>query len=218
MSFQQTMGALRGGNFDVSDETRQKHAEAMERAKHIQDDEAQVIINGEIRAKWKIEVTFLRNRTPKGLNAYGVRVWESGRGLNGEGDVLAFWCLDSAPDSNAGCRAIIAADQIEAGVAVCPNCKRAIKAEALTDMVGGNVYMDNLAKYLASLFRKLHSNADIYIKFHKDDIRYIAMAKAKGLAKAEKMKGLHIYPLKNILKDTAAGADVVNRFKAFLSA
>jgi hypothetical protein len=221
MAFESTMGQLKGGgSHEVSEETRAAHEAAMKRAEAAgMDRETEaVLINGELRAKWKIEVTFLSNRTPKGLNAYGVRIWESGRALNGEGDVLAFWCLNSDPDSNEGCRNIIASEFIRGGVAFCPHCKRTIKADMLTDMVGGNVYMDSLAKYLAGLFRKLNSSADIYLKFHRADIRYIAMGKAKGPEKAEKLKGLHIYPLKNIIKDTSAGADLGRRILAFLSA
>jgi hypothetical protein len=221
VTFETTMGSLRaGGRHEVSEETRAAHEAAMKRAEAAgMDRETEaVLINGELRAKWKIEVTFMRNRTPKGLNAYGVRIWESGRALNGEGDVLAFWCLNADPDSNEGCRNIISSDFIKEGVAFCPHCKRTIRADMLTDMVGGNVYMDSLAKYLAGLFRKLNSSADIYLKFHREDIRYVAMVRAKGGEKAEKMKGLHIYPLKNIIKDTSAGADLGKRILAFLSA
>lgn len=221
MAFESTMEAIKGGgHHEVSEETRAAHEAAMVRAEKagLDRETEAVLINGELRAKWKIEVTFLRNRTPRGLNAYGVRVWESGRALNGEGDVLAFWCLNADPDSNDGCRSIISSDFIKAGVAFCPYCKRTIRADMLTDMVGGNVYVDALARYIASLFRKLNSSADIYLKFHKEDPRYLAMAQAKGVKKASDLKGLHIYPLKNIIKDTSAGADIVRRIQAFLSA
>jgi hypothetical protein len=203
----------------VGDDTRRLHDEAIERAKKAPEDkEVLETFNGEIRAKWKIEVTFVKDRTLTGLNALGIQVWESGKHFNGGGDALAFFCKDSRKDEDAGCWGIIPQDNVGPnGVAYCPNCKRAINADYLTNMKIGNAYMDTLAKELAKLFRQLGSNADIYIKFHKTDIRYIALERAKGPDMARKLKGMHIYPLKNILKDTANGADLTNRFKAFIT-
>ena len=75
----------------------------------------------------------------------------------------------------------------------------------------------NLALYIEKLFRELGSNADIYLKFHKTDIRYIALERAKGPEVARRLKGMHIYALKNIIKDTSSGAALVGRFMAFLT-
>jgi hypothetical protein len=43
------------------------------------------------------------------------------------------------------------------------------------------------------------------------------MEQAKGPEAAARLKGMHIYPLKNILKDTAHGADLTKRFLTFLT-
>ena len=46
------------------------------------------------------------------------------------------------------------------------------------------------------------------------------MARARGgehIAKARVNRGLHIYPLKNIITDTKNGADLYKRFLAFIT-
>jgi hypothetical protein len=218
MSFK-TVGGDMKGQHGVTADTRRKHAAAMTRAKALpKDEELTKTLEGKIRAKWRIEIIFLKNRSSKEPTPYGCKVWEAGAALNGDGDVGAFWCLDSRPESNEGCRGIIPADCVRGGVAICPHCHKALNADLLTDETGGRVYMDKLAAYLADLFRnRLNSNADIYLKYHREDIRYIAMMKAKGPAAAARFKGLHIYPLDRIMKDISTGADLTRRIKAFLT-
>lgn len=181
-------------------------------------------LGGEVRAKYKIEVEFLGpdekgypGRTSKGPNRLGVKVWESGKRFHGGGDELMFWCLSSLKGVSGGCGAIMSADNIRNGVAMCPSCKNMMNLEAMTDTRAGFFTNQSLAKELLRIFRFLGSDCDIYIKFHKTDIHYIAMERDKGPEVASRLKGMHIYPLKNILKDTAAGADLGKRFEAFLN-
>lgn len=171
----------------------------------------------EKRAAFKIEVTFGVGRTTKGPNLLGIQVWESGKRLNGGGDDLSFWCLSNNKKNPAGCGGIITSQYIKGGIAYCPHCEKGVNANLLTNMKIGRVGTKNLADLLEKLFRQLDSNADIYLKYHKTDIRYAAMEQAKGVAVARRLRGMHIYPLKNILKDTAHGASVSGRFLAFLT-
>lgn len=172
-------------------------------------------LKNEIRAKYKIEVMFGPGRTTAGPNRFGVSLWESGKRLNGGGDDLAFWCISES--QNEGCGGIIISEHVRGGIAFCPHCKRAVNAEMLTQLRIGFMTTDNLATELEKLFRRLDSNADIYLKYDKKDMRVVAMEKAHGSEKARRLRGLHIYPLKNILKDTAAGASLQGRIKAFLT-
>ncbi len=177
-------------------------------------------LGADIRAKWKIEVMFGPKRTLAGPNHFGLSVWQSGKRLNGGGDDLSFWCIkadESGDESREGCGGIIVSDNVKGGVAFCPNCKRAVNAEMLTQLRVGFMSSQNLSIELEKLFRKLDSSADIYLKFDRMDVRTLAMAKAKGTEVANKLRGLHIYPLKNIIKDTVAGASLQGRFKAFLT-
>lgn len=194
-----------------------RRQESLKREKKT-DQELEKTLGGEVVAKYKIEVTFVKDRSPTKMNAVGISIWESGKRFHGGGDELMYWCKDNRPDHDEGCWAPISSDYIRGDVAICPKCGRAVNAELLTNLRAGNVYIDTLAKTLAHIFRELNSNADLYLKFHKTDIRYIAMEKAKGPDVARKLKGMLIYPLKNIIKDTENGSDLARRFKAFLMA
>lgn len=169
-----------------------------------------------VRAKYKIEIIFGEGRTTMGPNPIVMKVWESGKRLNGGGDELAFWCLNE--DGSQGCGKIITAQHIKNGIGFCPHCKMGVNARLIADGRVGVWSTKNLAAVLEQVFRKdLDSDADIYLKYHKTDPRFIAMMKAEGPAVAQRLKGMHIYPLKNILRDTAHGASLSGRFFAFLT-
>lgn len=172
----------------------------------------------EIKAKYKIEVMFDHKRTTAGPNLCGIQLWESGKKFHGGGDELMYWCKIADSQTNEGCGSPISSDHMRGPVAICPGCGRAIKLEAASNMRVVRLPTKKLAEELEKIFRSLGSNADIYVKYHKTDIHYIAMERKKGPAVARKLKGMHIYPLKNILKDTAAGSDVAVKFHTFLTA
>jgi hypothetical protein len=176
---------------------------------------------GVVIAKYKVEVTFTHRRRHSGLNECGIRIWQSGSKFHGGGDEGVHWCIDTSevdPRRAQGCRGLIFNEDITGGVAFCRTCQKGIVAAKLSDIYYMNETPAKIALRLNQFFRQLGSNADIYLKFHKSDIRYIAMERAKGPEVARKLKGMAIYPLKNIIKDTSAGADLTNRFKIFLMA
>lgn len=187
-----------------------------------------------LAAKYKIEVHFGKNRTMSGPNVCAVSAYESGKHLNGEGDEMMYICSERdrglmvggqvTKDKDApiqkgkdGCGAFISGKQIKSGFAMCTSCGNIIKADALTNSMFYSLSNKQLAAKIATWFRKLESNCDIYVKYHPTDIRYIAMEKAHGLDKARMLRGLSIYPLANIIKDTTAGASLESRISAFLS-
>jgi glutaredoxin len=204
----------------VDEATREAQEAAAKRSKDSggagEKDVHKLLAGDGLTAKYKIEVTFVAGRTTNGPNRLGIQVWESGKRLHGGGDDLAFFCKDTKKDSDLGCWGVIISDNIKGGLAFCPHCKRAVNADRLTNMKIGYVTTQSLAKELAKLFRDLGSSADVYVKYHRTDIHYIAMEKAKGPDVAKKLKGMHIYTLKNVVKDTSAGADLTKRFEAFL--
>lgn len=197
-------------------EREARRLESLKREKKS-DEKLETTLGGEVRAKYKIEVTFVKNRSLTKLNAVGIQIWESGKRFHGGGDELMFWCKDNRKGHDDGCWAPIPSDNIRGGIAFCHHCNRAVNAEFLTNMRLGNVYMDTLAKDIYGIFNQLSGNADIFLKFHTSDVRYQAMMREKGPAVAKRLKGMAIYPLKNILRDTAAGADLIRRFKAFIT-
>ena len=187
-----------------------------------------------ISAKYKIEVHFGKNRTMSGPNICAVSAYESGKHLDGEGDEMMYICSERdrglmvggqvSKDKDApvvkgtdGCGAFISGKQLKGGFAMCQSCNAVIRADALTNSVFFSLSNKQLASKLTDWFRRLDSNCDIYVKYHPSDIRYIAMEKAHGLDKARMLRGLSIYPLANIIKDTTAGASLESRITAFLS-
>jgi hypothetical protein len=226
----------------MSAETRRK-VEFAERAAEKEfkaDKEITAIMEADgIRAAYKIEVLFGQKRTVQGPNVCLVQLWESGKHFHGGGDALMYVCIDGrklkasatadiyrglvkAPEQFewvGGCGKAIPGSNIRGGVAMCPSCQRASDARYaahLLPMTG--ITSRRLAEVLELIFFQLKSNADIYCKYFRDDIRYQAMQKTYGEEKARMHKGMHIYPLANLLKDTSAGASVQDRIYSFLTA
>jgi hypothetical protein len=171
-----------------------------------------------VKAGYKIEIMFGPKRTPQGPNNIAIQIWESGKRLDGDADDRMYWCRDVRQNSTLGCGKPIPSGAIHDLVAICPSCQMAIRADKLTGEQFHRITTQNLALKLEALFHDLKDNADIYCKYDQSDIRYQACLREKGFEKARYLRGLFIYPLKNILKDTAAGATLATRFKAFLSA
>ena len=184
-------------------------------------------------AKYKIEIHFNRNRTTAGPNTAAITIFESGARLNGEGDELVYIC--SAKDSGlalnipgvadrpivkgeGGCGGVIPGNNLRGGVAVCPHCHSTISSEHLTSTILVHLSTKKLAGLVTDFFRKLKSDADIYVKYHPTDIRSKALNNPDSLDKGRMSRGLTIYPIYNIIKDTAAGASVERRFEALFSA
>lgn len=181
----------------------------------------------DIRARFKIEVKYVNERKVDGTelarsingpNLCGVTIWESGKRLNGGGDDKMYWCMDNRPGHNDGCGGYIPSSNIRGAVAICPHCNKAVNAKYLTDMLVFKLSTKKLAAKLAQIFYKLDGSADIYCKYDKTDMRTQAMGRDRGWDVANRLRGMHIYPLKNILKDTGHGSDLAGRIYAFLTA
>lgn len=186
-----------------------------------------------VPAKYKIEIHFNKNRTIAGPNTAAVTIFESGCRLNGEGDELVYLCSerDKGLALNAegvkdrpvlrgynGCGAIIEGKNIRGGVASCKQCQSMLNSENLTSTLLVHLTTERLAALVTDMFRKLKSDADIYVKYHPTDIRAQLLSDANGLDKGRMSRGLTIYPLANIIKDTANGTPLENRMKALFSA
>lgn len=170
----------------------------------------------EVRAKYKIEVMYEKDRTTAGPNLCGIQLWESGKKFHGGGDELMYWCMDT--ESNQGCKAPFSGDFIVGPFANCPSCGMTLQIARAANMRVFRLPTKTLAEEINKIFTTLGRNADIYVKYHKTDIHYLAMQKAKGPEVAHRLKGMHIYPLKNIIRDTVGGADLTGRIYAFLTA
>lgn len=187
-------------------------------------------------AKWKMQIRFRSDRSRRETMAFTLSIWESGRRLHGGGDESAFFCRAQpgapAPSpplaggtfarlpERSGCNSVIPGDNVVyGGKLYCPSCGVTWgNTTHVADSLYYRLTVDKASEVLADWFRKLESNADISAKYLPTDVRSIAMAKSHGVETARRLRGLAIYPLKNIIKDTAAGATLESRIKAFLLA
>lgn len=201
------------------------------------DGDAKAILEGDgVKAAYKIEITFGKDRSSLKPYAAFVSLWESGKHLHGGGDGNMYFCLDCRalrPDtawkqlisllsdkepSKMGCGRPISADTIGGGIAFCPHCQKHINSDNITSQLPFYGTSQDLAKIVARYFDVLKQNADVYAKYHPTDIRYTGMQAAKGLEVARRLRGMFIYPMSRILRDLSGGSSLESRFRVFINA
>ena len=187
-------------------------------------------------ATYKLELHFGSGRTTQDAKG-AFTCWESGKALNGDGDVQMVFC-GFGQDTTRACERPFSVDCIQEIWAVCPHCNRKQWANVLDKKKYRKraefrdqdlpcchniiVFPTNSTRWISErlvyYFDVLMSDADVYLKYHPKDIRYTTMVEHQGAHAARKMRGLHIYPLANIIKDTSTGASLAGRFLAFIRA
>lgn len=180
-----------------------------------------------VQAKYKIEVQFGKARSMYNPFHGAMSLYLSGTKLNGGGDEKLYLC------PRQDCKGIILpikrfVEETAEGKAVarvpCSTCQVMWPENELVGELLFNLTAKKWAEAIHKMFARLDHNADIYLKYHRDDIRYLAAievarsASGEEIAKARTSRGLHIYPLKNIIKDTGAGAQLYERILAFINA
>jgi hypothetical protein len=184
------------------------------------------------KARYKIQLWFQSERSDKKPMAFTLSAWESGKRLHGGGDECLFICrrqrnagakpfdvMGKEVRSPMGCGGFITGDLVsEEGTMICPHCLLPHKSTEVGDSVFFRLTADKAATALETWWRKLNCDADIYMKYAPYDVRVKLMQDAFGVRKARELKGMTIYPLENILKDTANGASVHSRFRALILA
>lgn len=175
------------------------------------------------KGKYKIELFFGKARSMTQPTPGAISWWESGSKFHGGGDCKIYICPGKSKRINE-CEAFIPDSGNASGILFCPKCGVSWKGQ---DVIGehlARLSMNKWADLLLHYFVRLEHNADIYVKHAKDDLRSQALreqAKYKGgelLNKARLDRALVIYPLKNIIKDTSAGSNLLSRFQALLKA
>lgn len=174
-------------------------------------------------AKYKIEIMFGRDYSPNKPSAGIMSFWESGSKLHGGGDTIMHICPGKDLGAN-DCESFIPDVGHGYGFLVCPRCKTAWNGDQVYGQVAFRLDAQKWAEVVLKYFYKLEMRADIYMKYHKDDIRAAAAAEQEkqhmgDLLQVSRMsRKPRIYPLKNIIRDTSSGADLGKRFQAFLRA
>ena len=175
---------------------------------------------GQIKAKYKIELNFGKDRSDNGHFPGSLIVLRSGSALGGGGDESMFFC----PDNN--CPGLIPPNLVSSmlRLAVCPACERQWHQGLLHDMQLFRLTHQKWATVLARFFLRLGSNADIYLKTHPIDLRTQTVKEqlkdmgGQQLRAARSKRVRVIYSLPRILKDMMQGADPEKRFYQFLRA
>ncbi len=184
------------------------------------------------RAEHKIQIWFRSTRSMHKPVAFTLSFWESGKRMHGGGDEMMFICRrhNTAPKlkpfdmamaktkSVRGCDNLIPGGLADSGVIVCPHCHVKHRPDQIGDSIFYRTTIDQAADIIAMWWRKLGGRADLYAKYNPQDPRSIMMAQNYDYRTAREKKGLTIYPLQNILKDTLNGATLESRIKAFITA
>lgn len=178
------------------------------------------LLKEQVRAKYKIEVQFGKGRAAHGSKHFpgAISIYLSGTKFNGGGDEKLYICpMDR-------CHGIIDPKHRNGTQLLCTKCNQFHNENTVVGELLYRLTPQNWAYAILHHFINLDHNADIYLKYHPTDVRYQTMmelARAQGgeqIAKARKNRGLHIYPLKNIITDTKNGADLYKRILAFITA
>ena len=180
--------------------------------------------DGAIKAKYKLEVTFGDDRSMHKPFFGIVAVWTNGGFANGGGDEAVYFCpneVEKGGDKKY-CGEPIHLAFIGRDVALCPACKRPVKPSELAGQVGYRLSVQGWAGVLVRVFARLGSNADLRIGYFPGDLRReneTANDKrrpATNIDRRRLQRQWAIYSLRNIIKDTSAGSQLQNCFKAFL--
>lgn len=181
----------------------------------------------EVVAKYKLEVMFGTKHTVTGL-AYGVMtIWENGTKLHGGGDSSLYICPGKYSRRNE-CDAIIPDNAMGLSAVMCTHCGILWKREELFSEQFFRLPIQKWADVLLYWFVKTGMDADIKVKYtyrYKDmDIRKASSVELeRGLrgdlldkVRDTQHRVARTYPLKHIIKDTSAGADLYTRILAFV--
>ena len=174
-------------------------------------------------ATYKIELLVGRKWAPSTPSPGALSFWESGSKFHGGGDTIMHICPGGELKSN-GCEAFIRDAQHGYGFLVCPECNSVWEGEQVSGQVLARLTATGWTELVLKYFRRLNMDADLRMKYHPDDIRSVTLREQESqrmgedLERARRRRATRIYPLRNIIKDTSAGADLEGRILAFIRA
>ena len=177
------------------------------------------------KALYRVEVFFGTSRSTWKPTFGIVSFWAAGARLSGEGDAKLYLCPGERLGKSA-CENIIPEAGMMHGKIFCPSCNQVWTQEEVIGEVMYRLTMQNWTHVVLGHFRKLGCNADITLKFSPHELRRATEKEQEkdfrgDLMDAVRIKRIQqgaIYPLRNIIKDTTAGADLYNRIHTFLTA
>jgi hypothetical protein len=181
----------------------------------------------EMRARYKLEVAFTEKRSVHQPFGGFIVAFSNGGFAHGGGDEAVYFCSGSkeGPDGRPrACNAPLDLRWIGKTSAVCPVCRSVVKPRELTGQIYAKLSVQHWATLMTRIFKILDCNADLRIGVLRGDLRAATEKEQErerrgdDFAKIRSQRTWVVYPLTNIIKDTAAGADLYSRIRAFLSA
>ena len=184
-----------------------------------------ILKDPKVVAKYKLEIIFGKVRTGRGLTPGAVTFWANGTKFHGGGDDKLYLC-PGRRQRKSDCEAVLQAAYNSAIGITCPACGVTWPNEEVIGEIFLNLDMRKWALALYNLFCRFECDCDLYLKHAATDVRSIAIAQSKqqtwagskNLEKARSTRARVIYPLRNIITDTSAGADPLRRFYDFITA
>lgn len=178
-------------------------------------------------ARYKIEVYFASRYSILGVNAGVVTFWESGTtGPRLESDRKVYLCPGRRLKINT-CEKVIPCLSHGGSWLLCPSCQTRWSAKDVTGELLLRLPLQLWAKRLVELLGTFEMNADIMVRRTPINVRSVlaaqdeagkASAADQQLDKARDGRIDYIYRRDRMIKDTAAGADLLKRIEAFLKA
>lgn len=178
-----------------------------------------------IKAKYKLELTFGKARSMTKPTPGILTFWLNGSKFHGGGDEKLYLCPGRRLNQS-DCEQPIPDLANSMGTLVCPSCGKFWRGEEVIGELMMNLPMRKWAEVLYAHYRKFEYSCDIYLKHAPDDIRSVSLAQVekatwKGseqLLRGRARRARMIYPLKNLIKDSNAGSDLLTRMYSFLTA
>ncbi len=186
----------------------------------------EVQTNTKLKAKYKLEVAFTEDRSMHKPFSGFVVALSNGGFAHGGGDEAVYFCtakIDRDGRSRT-CNNPLDLKWVGKTAAVCPKCRNVVDPKNLCGQIYAKLPMQHWATLVTQLFKILDCNADIRIGAMRGDIRRATQQEQARERQGEHLRAVRtqrewgIYPLENIIKDTAAGADLYGRIRAFLNA
>jgi len=184
-----------------------------------------ILSDPKVVAKYKLEIIFGRVRTARGLTPGAITFWANGTKFHGGGDDKLYLC-PGRRKKKSDCEAVLQAAYNSAIGITCPACGVTWLNDDVIGEIFLNLDMRHWAQAVYNFFCRFECDCDLYLKHSPSDVRSIALAQSqrqtwvgsKNLEKARSSRARVIYPLRNIIKDTSAGADPLRRFYDFITA
>lgn len=178
-----------------------------------------------IKAKYKLEVVFTKRSMFEPF--FGIVSAFSNGGFNhGGGDECIYFCTAKIEKNGntRTCSGPIDLRFIGGKIAICPKCKQTTPPGELAGQVGYKATLQNWGTIIYRIWMQLECDADIRmgllgggIRQKTDDVlNKTSLSAGDKLDMTREKREWANYPLRNIIKDTSAGANLEKRISAFL--